>query len=150
MRFGWRGLWVLGFSILWWTGATAMAAEPKPVEVGKRLAAVEEAQRSLASALGGVREQLKQLDERIAEVRDELRQAREGAQADREQAKGMREEVRGLYVESNGVKGDIAQLSKDIESVSASFGNFRFSSGAFIAVLIVLQVIAVALTLRRG
>ena len=63
----------------------------------------------------------------------------------------MREEVRGLYVESSGLKGDIAQVSKDIQTVNENFGNFRYSVGALIAVVIVLQLIVVALALRgRG
>lgn len=150
MRIGGRGLLVLWFGVAVVGSVPARAADPKPLDVAKRLAGVEEAQRSLAVELGTLREQLKQIEERIAEVRDEARQDREVQQADREQLKGMREEVRGLYVESNGVKGDIAQLSKDVENVAGNFGNFRFSSGALIAVVIVLQVITVALALRRG
>jgi chromosome segregation ATPase len=145
-----RGLVVLSLGIIGLAGSPVQAADPKPSEVAKRLAAVEEAQRALTTELGTLREQLKGLEERIGEVRDEARQDREALQADREQLKGMREEVRGLYVETNGVKGDIAQLGKDIESVSGNFGNFRFSSGALIAVVIVLQIVTVALALRRG
>jgi len=150
VRIGGRGLSLLWLGIVMFGATPARAVDPKPSEVAKRLAVVEEAQRSLAADLATLREQLKQIESRVAEVRDEARQDREVQQTDREQLKGMREEVRGLYVESNGVKGDIAQLSKDIESVSSNFGNFRFSSGALIAVVIVLQVITVALALRRG
>ena len=143
-----RVLWVLGCGIVWCGTHPAWAADPKPAEVAKRLLAVEEAQRSLADDVGRVRDQLQQLDQHLSEAREDLRQGRDAAQGDREQLKEMREEVRGLYVESSGIKGDVAQLRGEIQSVNATFGNVRFSSGALIAVVIVLQLLAVALTLR--
>jgi len=145
-------LWIVWMGIVWLGVAPAYAADPKPSsDVVKRLVAIEEAQRSLAHDLGELRDQLKQIEQRVGELREDVRQGHEAAQGDREQLKGMREEVRGLYVESNGLKGDIAQLRSELQSVNGSFGNFRFSSGALIALLIVLQVIVVALTLRgRG
>ncbi len=147
-RSRWRLPWGLALVILCCESSAALAVDPKPAEVAKRLATVEDAQRSLAADLGRVQEQLQRLDQHLGEVREDLGQGHEAAQADREQLKEMREEVRGLYVESSGIKGDIAQLRGEIQSVNATFGNFRFSSGALIAVLIVLQLIVVALTLR--
>lgn len=152
MKQDWRKpLWVLWLVIVGFGSSPALAADPKPSEVAKRLVAVEEAQRSLAADLSQLRDQLRQLDQHVGEVREDIRQARDAAQADRDQLKEMREEIRGLYVESNGVKGDIAQLRSELQSVNGSFANFRFSSGALIAVLIVLQLIGVVLALRsRG
>jgi chromosome segregation ATPase len=150
-RYGWRVLLVLGLSTVCFTSRASGAAEHKgvkPSELVKRLAAVEEAQRSLAADIAQLRDQLGDIGQRIGEVGDALQQSRDAAQADRDQLKEMREEVRGLYVESNGLKGDIAQVRGDLQTVNDSFSNFRFSSGALIAVLIVLEVIAVALTLR--
>lgn len=149
VRSGCRVLWVLWFGIIWIGPRPVLAADPKPSsDVGKRLIVIEEAQRSLAAELGQLRDQLRQVDEHLGELREDLRQGREAGQADRDQLKEMREEVRGLYVESNGLKGDIAQLRSELQSVNATFGNFRFSSGALIAVVIVLQVIVIALALR--
>jgi len=146
-----RMLWLLCIGVVWCGGRPALAADPKPAEVAKRLMAVEEAQRSLAVDLSQLGDQMKQLDEHLGELRQDVDKGHEAAQADRDQLKEMREEVRGLYVEISGIKGDIAQLRSELQSVNGSFGNFRFSSGALIAVLIVLQVIGVALTLRgRG
>ena len=140
-------LWVLCIGVVW-CGRPVWAADPKPAEVGKRLAAVEEAQRSLAVNMGQLSDQLKQLEEHVGELRQDVQHGHEAAQGDRDQLKEMREEVRGLYVESSGIKGDIAQLRTELQSVNGAFANFRFSSGALIAVLIVLQVIVVALGLR--
>lgn len=87
----------------------------------------------------------------VAQGQEEIRQHHDLLQSAMEQIKGMREEVRGLYVESSGLKGDIAQLSKQVEGVEASLGSFRLNSGILIAVVLVLQIFLAALMFRsRG
>jgi chromosome segregation ATPase len=147
----WRmRFWVLVLIPLGSSVSRTHAADPRPSELASRLRALTESQQGLTSEIALLREQLRQIEERLGEVREEVRRNHDADRGSREQMKEMREEVRGLYVETSGLKGDIANVGEEIRSVSRSFDNFRFSSGALLAVLIVLQVVAVALNLRRG
>lgn len=116
-----------------------------------QLSALAEAQRSLAADLAQMRDQLIAVQHAIAEGQDERRQDRDLLQNAMEQIKGMREEVRGLYVENSGLKGDIAQLSKQLEGLEGSLGSFRLNSGILLAVVLVLEFFLAALMFRsRG
>jgi chromosome segregation ATPase len=142
---------MLGLGIVAMSSTPIRAAAPRTSDVTKHLDAIEEAQRSLAADIGLLRDQLDDLKQGLDEVREQIRQGDDAAQGDRDQLKGMREEVRGLYVESSGLKGDIAEVGKEVQGVNENFGNFRYSAGALIAVVIVLQLVVVALGLRgRG
>lgn len=116
-----------------------------------QLAAIAEAQRSLAADIAQLRDQIDALRQAIGQGQEGMRQHHDLLQNTAEQLKEMREEVRGLYVESSGVKGDIAQLSKQFEGLDASLGRFRLNSGILIAVILVLQLFLAALMFRgRG
>ena len=147
--------------LLLWGAARPAAAEPKREEtktktvkledLGQRVNAVVEAQRSLAVGLSQLRDQLNELQRRVTDGREEARQHHDELQSAMEQLKGMREEVRGLYVESSGLKGDIAQVGKQVEGLDGDLSSFRVSAGIVVAVVIVLQVVLVGLMVRgRG
>jgi hypothetical protein len=144
------GLIVCGASL-----ATAEPAKPdpgaarlNPAEITEKLNGIIEAERALAVSLTEARGEVEELGRVLQQVRDDMRQTREAFDAEVEQTKAMREEVRGLYVESSGLKGDIAQLGARVETFEESLGSFRLSSGLFVAVVIVLQVVLVGLTFR--
>lgn len=139
-------------------GREAQAADPKPdpkraaqVETAQQLSTLLDSDKAMAASVGALREDVSALQRSLTELRAELRQQQEAGQAAHEHNKEMREEVRGLYVETSGLKGDIAQVSEEVDSVQRELGNFRFSSGIVAALILVLQVVLALLALRgRG
>jgi methyl-accepting chemotaxis protein len=124
---------------------------PTLADVSQSVSRLVEEQRDLARVTGQLRQDLGAMQQSLADLQAELRQQREAAQAAHTHDREMREEVRGLYVESSGLKGDIAQVSTQVEALQQEVGNFRFSSGIIAALIIVLQLVVAGLALRgRG
>jgi len=108
-----------------------------------------ERERALSAALSEAREAIARLQQKSTELEGDLRQARETQHNLLEQMRELREEVRGLYVESSGLKGDIAQLGDKLDGFIDELGSFRLSAGILVALVILLQIAALAFALRR-
>lgn len=127
------------------------AAVRQPDRWGDVQRALEEGQQrasEISAGLGRVEEQLEQVQKRLAEVDSEVRPVREQLHGLHEALRELREEVRGLYVESSGLKGDIAQVSDKLDGTLDELDKFRLSAGIIAALLVLLQIVAIALLLR--
>lgn len=136
--------------------APAPAAQTQSAKLAEELSALRalvaqeaERNRALSNTLTELQDTLSRLVHRVGELETDVRQLREQQHNAQEQAREMREEVRGLYVESSGLKGDIAQVSDKIDGLTDNLGNFRLSAGMIAALLVLLDIVAVALILRR-
>lgn len=131
------------------------APRPETLKLTEDLAALRaeleragERNHALATAVAEMREAIGRLQQRLGDLEAEGRQEWEAQHHALEQLRELREEVRGLYVESSGLKGDIAQLSDRHETLADEFKGFRLSAGILAALLLLLQLVAVALLLR--
>lgn len=133
----------------------AHAAPAKSPDIGQRLGDLGQAQQALAAAVDKVQGQLGDVDKRLRETQEQLQALQDGAGGDREQLRtvkedvhGMREEVRGLYVESSSTKDMVGKVGDQVAALSASLERFRFAAGLLLAVLLGLQMVAIALAFR--
>lgn len=104
----------------------------------------------MSGTVSELQETVGRLAHRVGELEAEVRQLREQHHNAVEQLRELREEVRGLYVESSGLKGDLAQVADKIDGLTDNLANFRLSAGMIAALLVLLDIVAVALTLRRS
>jgi hypothetical protein len=64
-------------------------------------------------------------------------------------AEPMREEVRGLYVEISNVRGEIARLEQSSTAYTEALGRSRYVLTFLLVVTAVLQLVVLAVLLRR-
>ena len=122
--------------------AASKPADGSTSQLQATIKQMAEAQKWQGEQLWHVKEQVEALPGIIAE-------AKEGHTATQEEVGKLRDEVKGLYVDISTVKQQIDALKGDIDAVNGNVSGFRTYSGFFLALMILMVFVILAMTIRR-
>ena len=124
----------------------ARAASPsRPTQSGETEALLHQ----LADAQRALGEQMQQLRDSVDALRSDLSEREDQDTGIDQDVKALRDEVKGLYVEDSTLKQQIDSLREDVDGVNSNVSAFRTFAGLFLATMILLLLLVLALTIRR-
>jgi septal ring factor EnvC (AmiA/AmiB activator) len=115
---------------------------PTPDHVVEHIEAIEQRLRQIRTVLDAAQSEVANLGSRLDALAASVAEVKGIVEP-------MREEVRGLYVESSNVRGEIARLDQSSMAYTESLGRSRYVLTLLLVATAVLQLIVLAVLMRK-